>query len=697
MLRNIHFSKRLVLLALLLLSANLTAQQATLEDRPVLFPEPLSPRIANYDINVRLDTEKRLLHGNQTLRWVNKTSDTINEMQFHMYQNAFRNSKSTFMQESGGVSRGNRIDKEGWGFIEINSLKLPSGEELLKSMKYIQPDDGNEHDKTVLSVELTRPLSPGETLELNVEFTAKLPSPPFARTGAKEEYFFVGQWFPKVGVYENGAWNTHQFHANSEFFADYGNYDVWINVPEDHILGATGQQVELKNNGDGTATHHYHAEDVHDFAWTSSPEFVEVTGKTQDVDIRILLQPDHAYQADRHMDAAKVAVEYFQNWYGDYPYPNLTVVDPRRGAGGSGGMEYPTLITAGTMYGLPEGLRAVEMVTIHEFGHNYFYHLVASNEFEEPWLDEGITSYAEMEIIDDHYPKPGSGVDLFGIKMNDSQVQRIQYVMTPDLDPIVKAAWEFYDGGYGVNSYARPSVVLTTLRNYLGMEKMKDLMRTYVDRWKFKHPKTQDFIDVANDVSSENLDWYFDQALFTNYILDYSVDRVNTRRIGDDSGFDFDFDVEEELSSDSVSIEPVTNADSVEAEKEISIDSDSANSDEKKSQLYYSEIGIRRLGQFTFPVELEVIFDNGDTLREKWDGKDLWKKFKYTKPAKLVYATVDPDQKIPLDVNYTNNSKSIETHKIGINKLAIRFLFWTQMLFDQPEFLNLFSGFNIGF
>jgi len=685
----INFSKRLGFLLLFFLTTSLFAQQATLENRPVLFPEPLSPRIANYDISVKLDTEKRLLHGQETLRWVNKTGEIINELQFHMYMNAFRNSKSTFMKESGGVSRGNRIDKEGWGFIEINSIKLPSGEELIERMKYIQPDDGNEHDKTVLSVELTRPLPPGQTLELNIDFIAKLPSPPFARTGAKEEYFFVGQWFPKVGVYENGAWNTHQFHANSEFFADYGNYDVWITVPEDHILGATGQEVELKTNDDGTVTHYYHAEDVHDFAWTSSPEFVEVTGKTQDVDIRVLLQPDHAYQAERHIDATKVAVEYFQNWYGDYPYPNITVVDPRRGAGGSGGMEYPTLITAGTMYGLPEGLRAVEMVTIHEFGHNYFYHLVASNEFEEPWLDEGINSYAEMEIIDDHYEKPGTGINLLGIKINDIQFQRIRYIMMPDVDPIVKAAWEFYDGNsYGSNSYSRPAVVLATLRNYLGMEKMMELMRTYVDRWKFKHPKTQDFINVANEVSGENLDWYFDQALFTNKVIDYSVDQVRTGRIGSDSGFDFDIDVENELTLDSLKVDSL----SVEEKSDL----DSVESEDENKKLYVSTVNIRRLGQFSFPVELEVVFDNGDTLKENWDGKDLWKKYRYTKPARLVSATVDPDKKVLLDVNFTNNSKSVKQHKIGVNKLSIRFLFWVQMLFDQPEFLNLFTGLNVG-
>lgn len=699
-----YFFKRLAVwlgIVIIVIPAGETfAQQALLEDRPVLFPEPLSPRIANYDINVRLDPENRLLHGNEILRWVNRSKDSINELQLHLYLNAFRNSRSTFMKESGGVSRGNRIDDDGWGFIEINSIALPDGEELIKSSKFIQPDDGNEHDKTVLSVNLAKPLPPGQTISLTINFTAKLPSPPFARTGAKEDFFFAGQWFPKIGVYQDGQWNTHQFHSNSEFFADYGVYNVWINTPDDYIVGATGLEVDKKNNQDGTTTHYYRAEDVHDFAWTASPEFVEFTGKAQDVDIRILLQPDHADQGDRHLQAAITAVEYFQNWYGDYPFPNLTVVDPRRGAMGAGGMEYPTLITAGTAYGLPEGLRMVEMVIIHEFGHNYWYHLVGSNEFEEPWLDEGLTTYSEIQIIEDKYGPTGSMIDVFGIKINDIQVQRGRYIFAADIDPIVKAAWEFYSGtSYGVNSYAKPGLVLTTLHNYLGVEKMQELMSTYLDRWKFKHPKTQDFIDVANEVSGQDLNWYFNQALFTNAVLDYSVDDVFTRKIGKkNEGFDYNLSVQEQISQSSEE-DSLTETESENSETEENLaDLDTAivvseDSAVVEPDMYLSGVNIRRLGTFTFPVKLEVVFDNGDTLREEWDGVDLWKKYRYTKPAKLISATIDTDKQIPLDVNFTNNSRSVKTHKIGINKLAIRLLFWVQFLMDQPDILNMFSGF----
>jgi hypothetical protein len=662
--------------------------------QPAIFQQPLSPRIANYDINVRLDTEKRMLYGNQTLTWFNKSGDTITELQFHLYLNAFRNSKSTFMKESGGSSRGHKIDKDGWGFIEVNKITLPSGEDLTAGMEFIHPDDDNEDDKTVFRLPLSKPLPPGESIVLNFEFTAKLPQPPFARTGAKKEYFFVAQWFPKIGVYIDDKWNCHQFHATSEFFADYGVYNVRMTVPENNVVGATGLEVEIVKNGDGTATHFYHAEDVHDFAWTTSPEFVEFTGKAQDVDIRVLMQPDRAYQGPRHLEAAKAAVEYFQNWYGDYPFPNLTVVDPRRGAGGSGGMEYPTLITAGTTYGLPEGMRAVELVIIHEFGHNFWYHLLASNEFEESWMDEGINTYTEIQIMNDRYGPVGDAINFMGIKINDLQFQRGQYIFFPDLDPIVRKAWEFYNGtSYGVNSYAKPGLVLTTLQNYLGKETMQKVMRAYVERWRFKHPKTQDFINVANEVSGQDLNWFFEQALFSKAIIDYSVDQVFTREIKKSEGYDFTLSVTAPDSTMTDGSSDTTSQAAANSKTDSAKNSDSVEA-KSKPKIYESGVNVRRLGTFTFPVEVLVEFENGEKIRESWDGQDLWKKIRYTKPTKLVSATVDPDRKIPLDVNFTNNGKAVKASSLGVNKLAAQWLFWMQFLLDQPEFMNVLSGLN---
>lgn len=645
---------------------------------PVIFSEPLSPRIANYDIAVQLDAEKKTLTGKQILTWKNTTSLETRELQLHLYLNAFRNNQSTFMLESGGRLRGFEIDKDGWGYINLNkchllpgngnsyqqnarlingSANIP-GQDLTGAIRFIHPDTPEHiHDKSTISIALPRAIQPGETVSLYFDFSAKLPEPPFARTGAKKEFFFVAQWFPKIGVLTEEGWNCHQFHANSEFFADFGVYNVWMTVPDKNVLGATGLRVgEPQNNGDGTATHYYHAEDVHDFAWTTSPEYLEFSGRSQDVDIRVLMQPDHRAQGPRHVEAAKKSIEYFQNWYGDYPYPNLTVVDPRTGARGAGGMEYPTLITAGTFYGLPEGLRAVELVILHEFGHNYWYHLLASNEFEESWLDEGINSYTEAQIMKDWFGPEGDAVDVFGIKVNDIQIRRNSFLAGSNLDPLIRNTWEYYSrGSYAINSYSRPAIVLSSLQNFLGEDRMRQAMRAYVERFRFKHPTSKDFVGVLEEVAGEDLDWFFDQVLYSNAVLDYKLSHISSKRVPAKRGVDFE---------------------------------DAAND----STMYHSIVKIRRLGEFKAPVEIQLVFDNDEVIVEKWDGQELWKKLEYVKATRLVSATVDPENKWLMDVNFTNNSAAISPSRLGINKLSLRWMFWNQFSMDQIDLVaNLIS------
>ncbi|HEX9723658.1 MAG TPA: M1 family aminopeptidase, partial [Vicinamibacteria bacterium] len=402
--------------------------------------------------------------------------------------------------------------------------------------------------------------------------------------------------------------------------------------------------------------------------WTASPEFLVFEGRAQDVAIRALVQPDHAEQGERHVAAARLAVEYFQDHYGDYPYPNLTVVDPRRGAEGSGGMEYPTLITAGTYYNLPAGLRILELVIIHEFGHNYWYHLLANNEFEEAWLDEGINTYTEGRVLEDRYG--GNVIDLLGFRITEEQVQRVEHIVIPMTDPVYRKAWEYYSpSSYGVSSYARPGLILKTLRNYLGPETMNEAMRAYVSQWRFKHPKTADFVQVMSDVAGEDLSWYFDQALFTNAVLDYSVSAVESEEIVD-AGYGFDRDIDEPRRAAS------------EVSDASGQDADHRETDPDVPGLFESEVSIRRLGEFRFPVEIEIVFEDGEVIRESWDGEEPWKKLTYLKPVRLSSAAVDPDKKIPLDRSYTNNSRTLEPRRLGINKVVARWTFWWQCLLD---------------
>ncbi len=674
----------------------LAAEQARATEPPTLFAEPLSPRIANYFIDVRLDTETGRLEGKELLAWKNPSEDNISEMQFHLYLNALRNEKSTAVTEAEGLMdfvTGGDPEWNGWSGIDIQRVAVQGGPELTSTLRFIQPDDDNTHDKTVVALRLPEPIAPGETIVLEIDFLAKLPSPPL-RTGFKEEFFFVGQWFPKVGVYQNGDWNCHQFHANTEFFADFGVYDVRMTVPKENVVGATGVEVEVTDNGDNTRTHYYHAEDVHDFAWTTSPEYVEAKGTVDDVEVRVLLQPDHADQADRHLQAAMGSVAYFQEWIGDYPYPNLTVVDPRRGAQGAGGMEYPTLITAGTFYGIPEGLRMAEMVIVHEFAHNYFYHLLATNEFEEAWLDEGFTTYAEMRIMKHLYGDDANMVDLFGLQMSDLQQTRASYLSQPDVESTARPGWKYYTrSSYAVNSYSKSGLMLLTLEHYLGDETMTRILRAYYDRWRFKHPTTEDFIQIAEAVSGKELRWFFDQWLYTNATLDYDLRVIECSQISPPKGYDFTlipFETEPKTEDDEGNEKVTDTADAGDSGPSAS---GGKAEGEGEDERYKCDVYIRRHGDFTFPVEIEIKYDDGETERVHWDGKDYWKKLTFEGTREVVQATIDPDNKVPIDINTTNNSEAAKKEGTGVAKLGFTSLFLTQTVLEQPELMNLFSAF----
>ncbi|MBO0799616.1 MAG: M1 family metallopeptidase, partial [Blastocatellia bacterium] len=416
-----------------------------------VFSDNAPQNIASYKIDVKLKLDEKGrpkdLMGRERLIWLNDSPDIINDLQFHLYLNAFKNEKSTFLRESGGQLRGDRIERGEWGWIDVNELKIDGGDDLTAKIEFIHPDDDNADDQSVIRVPLAKPINPGEKITLDIKFTAKLPRV-FARTGYWGQFALVGQWFPKIGVWESvgerrravAGWNCHQFHANSEFYADFGNYDVTITVPAIYRgkIGATGKMEAETVNSDGTVSYNFSQTNVHDFAWTIDPNYLVVTRqfkadeqvneseinewarrlelnqdqiRLKDVAVTLLIQPEHRGQIDRHFAAAFNAIKYFGLWYGKYPYATLTIVDPPYNGGGAAGMEYPTFITAGTSW-WPGRDQNPEEVVVHEFGHQFWQGMVASNEFEESWLDEGFNTYSTAKVLKQAY-----GANLIPVKL----------------------------------------------------------------------------------------------------------------------------------------------------------------------------------------------------------------------------------------------------------------------------------------
>ncbi len=355
-----------------------------------------------------------------------------------------------------------------------------------------------------------------------------------------------------------------------------------------------------------------------------------------------LVHKEHLGQRARYVQALRQGLTFYSRRYGPYPYPTVTLVDPAPGATGAGGMEYPTLFTAGTHRFMPAGIRMPEMVTIHEFGHGYWYGIVGSNEFEEAWLDEGINSYSEVKAMAEFYGADRSLLDLGPIRIGDLTYQRAGVIGGGRFDPILRRSWDFVSGGsYSLNVYNKACLMMLTLERHLGEETMGRVMKAYYEEWKFRHPTSEDFIQTAETVSGRDLDWFFDQALRSPDKLDYAVS--------------------------SISSEPVREAEGVFKGKLVKAE---VKSDSKTPAAYRSEVVLARKGEWVFPQDVLVVFANGRKVRETWDGRDRWKRFVYTGPDKLDHVRIDPDGIWLLDVNWANNSLRLEPRPAGARKTA---------------------------
>ena len=319
-----------------------TDRQAAPADASSALPA-LSPRNASYRLSARLDPSSRTITGQGTITWRNITTVPTNTLQFHLYYNAWRNTQSSWMRErilAGNTALAAR-PQEDWGWIDLSMMRVTragTSTDVFPDLRFIAPDDGNPDDRTVVEAPLSTAVQPGETIQIEVGWTARVPRT-FARTGAIGNFYFVAQWFPKIGVLEESGWNCHQFHSATEFYSDFGVYDVQLDVPKGWVVGATGTERARTDNGDRTV-HTYRQEDVHDFAWTTSPDYIEKRARFEHpglppADIRLLLQPEHEGQAERHFEATRAALRYYGEWFGAYPYGHITVVDPawQSGAG----------------------------------------------------------------------------------------------------------------------------------------------------------------------------------------------------------------------------------------------------------------------------------------------------------------------------------------------------------------------------
>ncbi|GAC1351667.1 MAG: M1 family metallopeptidase [Polyangiales bacterium] len=620
----------------------------------------------NYTIRASLDPKAHTIEGHETITLRNVSTAPLRDLRLHLYLNAFKNDLSIFRRARVGNFRGDHRGVS--GLIDVKKLVLVErvehaegsenaarerGEknekrtDLWPQHEFVShlgdspqdsfrkgdkfPFPGAADDETDVRVPLENEVAPGASIELEIDFRVEL-ADISERTGYAGSFDFAGQWFPKLAKLDASGWSSFAFHHLGEFYADYGTYDVTIDVPENFTIGASGVALESKIEN-GRRIERHTIDDVHDFAFTAWDGFVTREEREGNVLIRHLAPKGYQSATDREIISVVHTLREYGARFGPYPYSILTVVHPPSDAGEAGGMEYPSLITTGGSWLPAHGSHEVEAVTVHELGHQWFYGLIGTHEVEWPAGDEGFNSFAELGGLERLF---GAG-SAFGLPAFGVSTLAYAHARTDATEePIFEPTYEFADGSaYGSRVYSATSIVLATLQRSYGAARFDAAMGVYARRFRFKHPKPDDFFGVLDEIVGIDCGAAARAALTTASSLDLYVDSVSSVRAHPPRGT-FDLPTGR------------TKKDS-----------------EEGDLAWQSAAWIARRGIVDLPVDVELRFADGSRRRETvrfgpsptmTDHRGAtWRRIDADGPSQLIGVVIDPELKIPLDRLRLNN------------------------------------------
>jgi hypothetical protein len=488
----------------------------------------------SYEITAYLDTLAHSLKATEYLTYYNNSPSEHDTLYIHLYANAYRDENTIFAQELRNFGNYDyaKIKKSDRGYIDIESV--------------MNEDDslGFEIEETILIVPLQKTLTSGDSITLAINFFLKIPKQ-FSRLGYQYDHYEMVQWYPKICVYDEAGWHRDTYHAIGEFYGEYGTYDVEIDLPGGYVVAATGKRIDpedcefldslimfgRKIDVPGRKTVRFRAENVHDFAWVCDPNYLVERYEIDGINVDIFYQEASKRQWKNAGQYAIDAVSRFNQWFGVYPYRNLSVVDGFY----AGGMEYPNLVIIGP--GEHWLTRLHEIVIVHEIGHQWFYGILGSNEVDEAWLDEGFTTYAEIRYIEDKYGKRNSLIKLPLVPpLTRRYFHKLIYYITQTNDlekPVLTSAYEFLDMpiAYANSAYSKPALFLLHLEGVLGKEQFDRILKRYFQEYEFRHPKSEDFIRVCEEESGMNLSPLFSQFLNSTAFCDWAVGKVRENTV----------------------------------------------------------------------------------------------------------------------------------------------------------------------
>ena len=476
-----------------------------------------------YTMEVALDHKSATYSGVQKIVYTNNSPETLNKVFYHLYFNAFKPGSEMAVRQRSSADKNTRF-KISLDSLAPNQAGYLRVSGLTQNGVLLNPIDS----ETILEVPLHASIAPGESAIFELAFEGHVPDV-IRRAGKNSSEgvaFSMAQWYPKMAEYDSEGWNADPY-TGREFHGVWGDFDVKITLDKDFMVAASGylQNAETIGKGysdrkraktkKGKITWHYIAPMVHDFTWAADVDYIHDTYPgPNDVDLHFFYKndPEIIENWKKLQPHTAELMEYYNSKIGQYPYKQYSVVQ-----GGDGGMEYAmlTLITGGRKYGSLFG------VTAHELAHSWFQHVLATNETKHEWMDEGFTSFisslAENEILNQNkdFPLEGSYRGYYALAASGGEMPQS-----------TNANRYYHNYAYERTAYSKGAVFLGQLSYIVGKEKVFEILQTYYNEWKFKHPLPNDLRRIAERISGIQLQWFLTDWTQTTNTINYSIDAV---------------------------------------------------------------------------------------------------------------------------------------------------------------------------
>ena len=524
----------------------------------------------DYRISATVDDDHHSVTGEFKVDYTNNSPVALTEMYFHLWPNAYSSKSSAFANQQ------LEFGSTAFYFAPDSLMGNISELDFKVDGKQVKWDFVDGHPDVVKLV-LIESIDPGESASIETPYHLKLPAV-FSRLGYEDGAYHMTQWYPKPAVFDRDGWHPMPYLDMGEFYSEFGSFEVEITLPSDFVVAATGSIQETSEqsyiqkrieqssrllNGEiseedfynafaereaGSKTITFKAENVHDFAWFASRDFMvenrELTlANGNKVQAYSYYPPSARDLWQNTVDYVVDATQFFSEHVGDYPYPQVSAVRSHLSAGG--GMEYPMI----TVIDDQPSRKALDGIIAHEVGHNWFYSALGSNERDHPWMDEGINSYYEQKYLYDKYRGEEPYSDMLPIIINekdlDVSVSHYLYLAQArrNLDQESGKSSQYYNlVNYMIMAYQKPALCLGHLESYLGSTLFEECMKSYFDEWSGKHPKPEDFENAFKSKTSKDLSWFFDDLLQSNKKIDYRLNglkdkggktHVNIQNIGE--------------------------------------------------------------------------------------------------------------------------------------------------------------------